>query len=95
MNPTIDDNLCRGCGVCATGCPQEAIRMHKIRESVLERYYTQRIQGESREGATVVSEPVIDKVRSRVSVARSFSAVLKGVSAPVKLTAVNPNENNT
>ena len=55
---------------------------------------TQRIQGESREGETVVSEPVIDKVRSRVSVARSFSAVLKGVSAPVKLTAVNPNEKN-
>ncbi len=53
---------------------------------------TQRIQGESAEGETVVSEPVIDKVRSRVSVARSFSATLKGVSAPVKLYAVNPDE---
>ena len=51
---------------------------------------TQRIQGESEAGETVVSEPVIDKVGSRVAVARSFSAALKGVSAPVKLYAVNP-----
>jgi class 3 adenylate cyclase len=53
---------------------------------------TQRIQGESKEGETVVSEPVIGKVGSRLSVARSFSAALKGVSAPVKLYAVNPVE---
>jgi class 3 adenylate cyclase len=53
---------------------------------------TQRIQGESEEGETVVSEPVIDKVGLRVSVARSFSATLKGVSAPVKLYAVNPDD---
>ena len=53
---------------------------------------TQRIQGESGEGETVVSEPVIDKVRHRVSVARSLSATLKGISAPVKLYAVNPND---
>ncbi len=52
----------------------------------------QRIQGESGEGETVVSEPVIHKVRSRVSVVRSFSAALKGVSTPVELYAVNPDE---
>ncbi len=53
---------------------------------------TQRIQGESGEGETVVSGPVIHKVRSRVSTVRSFSAALKGVSAPVKLYTVNPGE---
>ena len=53
---------------------------------------TQRIQGESGEGETVVSEPVIDKVRLRVSVARSLSATLKGISAPVKLYAINPDD---
>jgi class 3 adenylate cyclase len=53
---------------------------------------TQRIQGESGEGETVVSEPVIDKVRFRVSVARSLSATLKGISAPVKLYAINPDD---
>ena len=50
---------------------------------------TQRIQGESKEGETVVSGPVIDKVGSRVSVTRTFSATLKGVSAPMNLYAVN------
>lgn len=53
---------------------------------------TQRIQGKSKEGETVVSEPVIDKLGSRVSVARSFSAALRGVSARVKLYAVLPGE---
>jgi Pyruvate/2-oxoacid:ferredoxin oxidoreductase delta subunit len=38
--PAIDPALCRGCGLCATGCPQKAIGMVKIRESVLEPYYT-------------------------------------------------------
>jgi ferredoxin len=38
--PVIDPALCRGCGLCATGCYQEAIGMQKIRESVLESYYT-------------------------------------------------------
>ncbi|MCB2145263.1 MAG: HAMP domain-containing protein [Deltaproteobacteria bacterium] len=52
----------------------------------------QRIQGQSGEGETVVSEPVVDKIGSRVVVARSFSATLKGVSAPVKLYAINPCE---
>jgi class 3 adenylate cyclase len=51
---------------------------------------TQRIQGQSEEGETVVSEPVIDMVRSWVSVARSFSATLKGVTARVTLTVINP-----
>ena len=31
---SLKANLCRGCGVCAIGCPQEAIHMEKIRESV-------------------------------------------------------------
>ena len=31
---------CRGCGLCAAGCPHEAVSMKKIRESVLESYYT-------------------------------------------------------
>ena len=53
---------------------------------------TQRIQGESGEGETVVSEPVIDKVRFRVSVTRSLSATLKGISAPMKLYAINPDD---
>ena len=53
---------------------------------------TQRIQGQSGEGETVVSEPVVDKIRSRVAVARSFSATLKGVSTPVKLYVINPCE---
>jgi NAD-dependent dihydropyrimidine dehydrogenase PreA subunit len=39
MVKSLKANLCRGCGVCATGCSQEAIRMEKIRESVLEPYY--------------------------------------------------------
>jgi Pyruvate/2-oxoacid:ferredoxin oxidoreductase delta subunit len=26
-NIHLDENLCRGCGVCSTGCPDEAIRM--------------------------------------------------------------------
>ncbi len=38
--PVIQTTLCRGCGVCATGCHQKAIRMHKIRESLLEAYYS-------------------------------------------------------
>jgi MinD superfamily P-loop ATPase len=38
--PVIDPALCRGCGLCATGCYQKAIGMQKIRESVLESYYT-------------------------------------------------------
>jgi class 3 adenylate cyclase len=53
---------------------------------------TQRIQGESAEGETVIAEPVIDKVRSRISAARSFSAIQKGGSTPVKLYAVNPGD---
>ena len=53
---------------------------------------TQRIQGQAEEGETVASEPVIDKIRSRVSVARSFSAPLKGVSTRVNLTAIHPGE---
>jgi class 3 adenylate cyclase len=53
---------------------------------------TQRIQGQSEEGETVVSEPVIDMVRSWVSVARSFSATLKGVTARVTLTVINPGD---
>jgi adenylate cyclase len=52
----------------------------------------QRIQGQSEAGETVVSDSVFDKVKSWVSVARSFSATLKGISTPVKLTAVNPGE---
>jgi class 3 adenylate cyclase len=53
---------------------------------------TQRIQGQSGEGETVVSEPVVGKIRSRVVVVRSFSATLKGVSAPMKLYVINPRE---
>lgn len=53
---------------------------------------TQRIQGEAGVGETVVSEPVIDRVRSRVSVVRSFSATLKGVSTQVKLYVVHSDE---
>jgi adenylate cyclase len=51
---------------------------------------TQRVQGQAEAGETVVSQPVIDTVGSRVSVARSFSATLKGVSTPVTLTAIRP-----
>jgi class 3 adenylate cyclase len=53
---------------------------------------TQRIQDQSGEGETVVSEAMIDKIRSRVVVDRSFSATLKGVSAPVKLYTIKPCE---
>jgi adenylate cyclase len=53
---------------------------------------TQRIQGQAEAGETVVSQPVIDKVGTRVSVARSFPAALKGVSTRMKLTAIHPGE---
>ncbi|MBC2710065.1 MAG: HAMP domain-containing protein [Desulfosarcina sp.] len=56
---------------------------------------TQRIQGQAGEGETVASEPVYDKIRSRVAIARTFSATLKGVSTPVKLYAIQPDENST
>ena len=56
---------------------------------------TQRIQGESEGDETVVSKPVMDKIRSRVAVARTFSATLKGISSPVTLYAIHPVENNT
>ena len=37
--PAIETSLCRGCGVCATGCREAAIGMQKIRESVMESFY--------------------------------------------------------
>jgi adenylate cyclase len=50
---------------------------------------TQRIQGQSEAGETVVSKPVIDKIGSR-AVVRTFSATLKGISSPIALFAINP-----
>ncbi|MBT3487162.1 MAG: 4Fe-4S binding protein [Desulfobacula sp.] len=37
--PVIDDDQCRGCGVCATGCPEGAIKMKQIKKSVFETAY--------------------------------------------------------
>lgn len=55
---------------------------------------TQRIQVEAEAGETVVSQPVNDKVGSRVSMVRAFSAVLKGVSTRVMLFAINSGKKN-
>lgn len=55
---------------------------------------TQRIQGQSEEGETVVSKPVVDKIKSRVAISRKFSATLKGVSTPVKLYAIHPKKSS-
>jgi len=37
--PVIDIDQCRGCGVCATGCPEDAIKLKQIRTSVFEKQF--------------------------------------------------------
>ncbi|RLC19147.1 MAG: hypothetical protein DRH93_15835 [Deltaproteobacteria bacterium] len=37
--PVIDVDQCRGCGVCATGCPEGAIKLKQIRTSVFEKQF--------------------------------------------------------
>ncbi len=39
MVPVIDAEQCRGCGVCATGCPEGAIKMEQIGESLFEKKF--------------------------------------------------------
>lgn len=37
--PVIDIDQCRGCGVCATGCPEDAIKLEQIGTSVFEKQF--------------------------------------------------------
>lgn len=37
--PVIDIEQCRGCGICATGCPQDAIKFEQIKESPFEKFF--------------------------------------------------------
>lgn len=37
--PVIDAEQCRGCGVCATGCPEGAIKMEQTGESLFEKKF--------------------------------------------------------
>ncbi len=34
--PLVDFEQCRGCGVCATGCPQDAIHLEQVKKSLFE-----------------------------------------------------------
>lgn len=38
--PVINADLCRGCGVCSTGCLENAIKMEKIRDSLFEKKFS-------------------------------------------------------
>lgn len=37
--PVIDVDQCRGCGVCATGCPEDAIKLEQIKKSLFEKRF--------------------------------------------------------